>query len=142
MSRTCPHTVCWAPCDLPPETGARTADWPNGRYHDRGNDRNGDVMARTVQVQLLDDLDGTPADETLKFGLDGTLYEIDVNVKHAEKLRSTLAKYVLKSRRVSRSRVTANRGRVATASARTDREQNQAIRDWAKAKGLEVSDRG
>jgi hypothetical protein len=99
-------------------------------------------MARTVQVQLLDDIDGSKADETLKFGLDGTLYEIDVNAKHAEKLRTTLAKYIEKSRKLGKGRVVATRGRAAATPARTDREQNQAIRDWAKAKGLGVSDRG
>jgi hypothetical protein len=99
-------------------------------------------MARTVQVHLLDDIDGTPADETLAFGLDGTAYEIDVNSKHADKLRTTLSKYIEKSRKLGKGRVVATRGRTAATPARTDREQNQAIRDWAKSKGLDVSDRG
>lgn len=99
-------------------------------------------MARKIQVDLVDDIDGSTADETLKFGLDGTPYEIDLNAKHADKLRSTLAKYVTKARRLGRGGVVAtNRGR-GQAPARTDREQNQAIRDWAKAKGLDVSARG
>jgi len=99
-------------------------------------------MARKVQVHLLDDIDGTQAAETLKFGLDGTLYEIDLNTKHADKLRSALAQYIAKGRRVGRGGVvSAGRGRTA-APARTDRQQNQAIRDWAKVKGLDVSDRG
>jgi hypothetical protein len=106
-------------------------------------------MSRTVQVQLLDDIDdiddidGSKADETLAYGLDGTSYEIDVSAEHAEKLRASLAKFILKSRRVGRGRVTATaRARGATTPARGDRAQNQAIRDWAKSKGLEVSDRG
>jgi nucleoid-associated protein Lsr2 len=98
-------------------------------------------MASKVEVHLLDDIDGTKADETLKFGLDGTLYEIDLNTKHAEKLRTALAQYVTHARRIGRGQVVATRSR-AQAPARTDREQNQAIRDWAKAKGLDVSDRG
>src|SRR2546430_9004489 len=86
-------------------------------------------MARKVQVHLLDDIDGSQAAETLKFGLDGTLYEIDLNVKHADKLRSALAQYIAKSRRAGRGGVVAaGRGR-AGVPARTDREQNQAIRD-------------
>jgi hypothetical protein len=97
-------------------------------------------MARKVQVHLLDDIDGSRADETLKFGVDGILYEIDLNAKHADKLRSSLAQYITKARRVGRGQV-ATTGRVQ-ASARSDREQNQAIREWAKVKGLEVSDRG
>jgi hypothetical protein len=98
-------------------------------------------MASKVEVHLLDDIDGTNADETLKFALDGTLYEIDLNTKHAEKLRSALAQYVTHARRIGRGGVVATRGR-ARVPARTDREQNQAIRDWAKAKGLDVSNRG
>src|SRR5256885_12151467 len=100
-------------------------------------------MARTVQVQLLDDIDGSPADETLTFALDGTHYEIDLNAKHAEKLRTSLAKFVSKSRRVGRGHVVSTRRtRTAGTPARSDRAQNQAIRDWAKSKGIEVSDRG
>jgi hypothetical protein len=99
-------------------------------------------MARKVHVHLLDDIDGSQAEETLKFGLDGTLYEIDLNAKHANKLRSSLAAYVSHARRIGRGHVVApGRGR-GQAPARTDREQNQAIRDWAKTKGIQVSDRG
>ena len=99
-------------------------------------------MARKVQVHLLDDIDGSKAEETLKFGLDGTLYEIDLNAKHADKLRSSLAQYVTHARRLGRGQVAAtSRGR-GQAPARSDREQNQAIRDWAKSKGLDVNDRG
>ena len=98
-------------------------------------------MARKVQVHLLDDIDGSQADETLRFGLDGTSYEIDLSVKHAEKLRASLAKFVLSSRRVGRSPVAATPRRAGT-PARVDRAQNQAIREWAKSRGIEISDRG
>ncbi len=100
-------------------------------------------MARTVQVHLLDDIDGTKADETLKFGLDGTNYEIDLSTKHADKLRAALAKYVLKARRLGRGHVVStSRRREVGIPARSDRAQNQAIREWAKRKGMEVSERG
>jgi hypothetical protein len=98
-------------------------------------------MARKVQVHLLDDIDGGKADETLRFGLDGMSYEIDLSAKHAEKLRASLAKFVLSSRRVGRSRVISPARRAGT-PARVDRAQNQAIREWAKSRGKEVSDRG
>ena len=67
-------------------------------------------MARTVHIELLDDIDGTAAEETLRYGLDGVTYEIDVNAAHAEKLRKALARFILKSRRVARGRVTAETG--------------------------------
>ena len=100
-------------------------------------------MARTVQVQLLDDIDGSPAEETMSFGLDGMSYEIDLNAKHAEKLRGALATFVSNSRRIGRGHVVSTRrGRTGGAPARPDRAQNQAIRDWARSKGIDVSDRG
>jgi Lsr2 len=100
-------------------------------------------VARREVVELLDDIDGTKAEETLKFALDGMLYEIDLNAKHADKLRSALTQYIAKARKLGRGGVVATgRGRGTGTPARSDREQNQAIRDWAKAKGLDVSDRG
>jgi hypothetical protein len=99
-------------------------------------------MARKVQVHLLDDIDGTQADETLKFALDGVNYEIDLSSKNADKLRGNLEKFLHAARRVGRGGVPATaRGRGA-APARSDRAQNQAIREWAKRKGKELSGRG
>jgi hypothetical protein len=100
-------------------------------------------MARQIQVRLVDDIDGSVADETLKFGMDGTNYEIDVTAKHAEELRASLAKFVLSARRVGRGGVatTTRRTRVLQ-PARSDRAQNQAIREWAKRKKIQLSDRG
>ena len=99
-------------------------------------------MARKVQVHLLDDIDGGKADETLKFALDGTNYEIDVSTRHAEKLRKSLEKFVQSARRVGRGPL-APAGRVrSTSGARSDRVQNQAIRDWAKRRGIELNERG
>lgn len=98
-------------------------------------------MARKVQVRLLDDIDGNEAEETVRFGLDGTDYEIDLCAKHAEKLRAALAKFILASRRQARRRVAAARARGGT-PASVDRAQNQAIRDWARSRGIAVSDRG
>src|SRR5689334_21381633 len=100
-------------------------------------------MARKVEVHLIDDLDGSAAAESVKFSLDGVTYEIDLNKKNAAKLRNSLAPYVdagQKLGRVSAHRVS-TRGR-GSAAARADREQNQAIREWAKRQGIGVSDRG
>jgi hypothetical protein len=98
-------------------------------------------MARKVEVRLLDDIDGGVAEETLKFGLDSSNYEVDLSAKHAEALRASLAPFVLNARRLGRGAVAVPRGRSA-APARTDRAQNQAIRDWARRKKIELSDRG
>ena len=104
-------------------------------------------MVSRTEVTLIDDIDGSKADETMKFGVDGTQYEIDLNSKHADQLRKFLAAYVLKACRTGRGPITPTRARASRAAAaatptRADRAQNQAIREWAKSKGHDVSERG
>jgi hypothetical protein len=100
-------------------------------------------MAQERIIRLIDDIDGGNADETVRFGLDGAQYEIDLNGKNAKKLREALAPYVAAGRRAARGGVVVGgrtaRGRGGAAS---DREQNKAIREWAKKSGRQVSDRG
>jgi hypothetical protein len=96
-------------------------------------------MAQKIQVTLVDDLDGGQAEETVTFGLDCSTYEIDLSSKNAQKLRDGIAAYVGAARKVGR---TGKRARTGGGAATADREQNQAIREWAKKKGLKVSERG
>jgi hypothetical protein len=56
-------------------------------------------VAQKIQVLLIDDLDGSQADGTDRFGLDGTGYEIDLNAGHARALRDALSRYVQAARR-------------------------------------------
>ncbi len=98
-------------------------------------------MARKTEVKLIDDIDGNTADETVTFALDGMSYEIDLSTKHAESLRKAMATYVTHARRLGRSGVTARR-QGGTSPARSDREQNRAIREWAKKEGIELAERG
>jgi hypothetical protein len=49
-------------------------------------------MAQKITVALEDDLDGGPADETVRFGVDGAAYEIDLSTKNAAALRRQLAR--------------------------------------------------
>ena len=60
-------------------------------------------MAQKVQTLYVDDLDGSEADGTIRFGLDGTEYEIDLNANHAQELRDVLARYLAAGRRVRAS---------------------------------------
>ena len=102
-------------------------------------------MARREIVVLEDDLDGGTADESVKFALDGVAYEIDLNSKNAAKFRDAFEPYV-KVARKTRGGVLAGRSVSSRASrgggAATDREQNKAIREWAKRQGREISARG
>lgn len=103
------------------------------------------VMAQKVQVTLVDDIDGGKADETVSFSIDGASYEIDLSAKNAKRLRDAVSSYLgaaRKSGRPAASNTRNVRPRGGTAPAVVDREQNQAIREWAKKKGLKVSTRG
>ena len=91
-------------------------------------------MAQRVEVILEDDIDGGPADETVRFALNGTQYEIDLSSEHAQALRGSLAGYIEHARKASAaSRQT--RG----ARKRTD---TSAVREWAREHGKEISGRG
>lgn len=97
-------------------------------------------MAQTVKIILEDDIDGGEANETVRFGLDGGQYEIDLSSANATKLRDAMRPYVTAGRRA-----TAKSGRSTTATTRPSRSGNPEtpkIRAWAKKKGLQVSDRG
>ncbi|PPK63545.1 Lsr2 family protein [Actinokineospora auranticolor] len=101
-------------------------------------------MVQKVTVSLVDDLDGTEAGETVEFGLDGASYQIDLSVDNAEKLRDIFADFVEHARRSGgrkRQLGKATPGRPPR-TATADREQNQAIREWARKQGMKVSDRG
>jgi hypothetical protein len=101
-------------------------------------------MAKRVIHELVDDMNGQPADESITFSIDGTTYEIDLTSKNAAKLRGALAPFVAAGTKVGRGAVTPTRGRPerGRSTTRSDRAQNQAIREWAVANGIEISDRG
>ena len=92
-------------------------------------------MAQKVNVQLIDDVDGTEAVETLTFGLDGVQYEIDLNEKNAGKLRKAFEPWVGNARR------SGGRRRTGRGAPRSSGEAAK-IREWARSQGYEVSDRG
>lgn len=97
-------------------------------------------MAQKVTVELVDDLDGSRAEETVEFGLDGVGYQIDLSKKNATKLRGALAGYAESARRLGGRKQRS--GRRGGRTVMSDREQSQAIRDWARSQGMKVSDRG
>jgi hypothetical protein len=96
-------------------------------------------MAQKIQTLFVDDLDGTEAEGTVHFGLDGTQYEIDLSPAHAKELRVTLARYTEAARKITGpARRPARNGRTAAANGHSTTQ----VRDWAKAQGIEIKDRG
>jgi Lsr2 len=93
-------------------------------------------MAQRITVALEDDLDGGPADETVRFGLGGTGYEIDLSTKNANAFRRQLAPFIEHARRTGRGQ------RRRPGRATSGRERSADIRAWAKDQGITVSERG
>ena len=99
----------------------------------------GSIVAQKIQTVFIDDLDGSEAEGTVRFGLDGAAYEIDLNAGHARALRDALSRYVQAARRAGGgARRPARSGR----RARADGVDSTEVREWAKAQGIEVKDRG
>jgi hypothetical protein len=102
-------------------------------------------MAQRVQVEMVDDLNGETAEETVRFAVDGTDYEIDLTTENAEKLRSALSKYVEKGRKSTRSK-RGQGGRQpspeTSSTSQSKREETQQIRQWAKDNGYNPNSRG
>lgn len=92
-------------------------------------------MARKTVVTLEDDLDGSRAEETVRFGIDGREYEIDLSRKNAGRFRKQIAPFVEHARRA---------GRAARRPARTaaSRRRSHEIREWARRNGIDLSERG
>lgn len=101
-------------------------------------------MALVKRTYMTDDLDGSEdAVSTISIALDKVSYEIDLSAANEARLRDKLARFVDAATEV-KSKPTPRRGQksAAVASTRPDKEQTQAIREWARANGHKVSDRG
>jgi hypothetical protein len=93
-------------------------------------------MATRTTVALQDDLEGGPADQTVQFGLDGSDYEIDLNIGNIAEFRRQLAPFLDRAR-IADSRDRPGRGRTVAS-----RQRSSRIRAWARDQGIQVSDRG
>jgi hypothetical protein len=107
------------------------------------------VMAQKILVEMLDDLDGGEADQTVPFALDGVSYEIDLSDANAAALRDELGRYVDAGRRIGGRKVRVALGQSAaggspsvSSASSADRERNQKLRAWAVDNGYEISARG
>jgi Lsr2 len=94
-------------------------------------------MAQRIQTLLIDDIDGGEAAGTVRFGLDGTEYEIDLSAAHVDEFRQALGLYLAHARRAGSTARSAARGRRGGAAGDTAK-----VREWAKGQGIEVKDRG
>lgn len=97
------------------------------------------------KITLVDDIDGTPIESgdggTVRFGIEGTNYEIDLGPDNIAQLHSALEKFISNGRR---QQLGARSGAAATTgpAPKSDPKHLKAIREWANANGYQVSDRG
>jgi hypothetical protein len=91
-------------------------------------------MASRTIVRLEDDVDGSKADETIEFGIDGNTYAIDLSDSNANKLCGALDGYISKARKLS--------GRRSTSRKASSAVDLKAVRAWAASNGIELSSRG
>lgn len=95
-------------------------------------------MAQKIQTFFIDDIDGGDAEGTVRFGLDGSEYEIDLSAKHGEELHAALGKYIPHARKVGG----ATRRSAPRASRRPSTVDTVAVRQWAKENGFNIKERG
>lgn len=98
-------------------------------------------MAQRTILELVDDLDGGKADETVTFALDGVEFEIDLSAENAARLRDTFAEYVGHARRTGgrKTRGTSTAAKPGNGNGKPD---TQAVREWARSQGETVAERG
>jgi hypothetical protein len=96
-------------------------------------------MAQKIQTLFIDDIDGGDADGTVRFSLDGAEYEIDLNARHTDELRTTLKSYIEHGRKVGGP---ARRATAARGGRRPSSVDTVAVRTWARENGYDIKDRG
>ena len=93
-------------------------------------------MAQKIQTLFIDDIDGGDAEGTVRFGLDGTEFEIDLNARHSTELRQALQMYILHARKVGGTASRRGRGN------RRSSPDTARAREWARENGYEIKERG
>lgn len=95
------------------------------------------------KIILVDDINGEDADETVRFGLDGTSYQIDLNTANASRLRDQLAEFIEHARKESSSgRPVRTPRQVISNEPKADKGIHARARQWAQEQGIEISNMG
>ena len=95
-------------------------------------------MAQKIHTLFIDDIDGGAAEGTVRFGLDGTDFEIDLNARHSSELRRALETYIAHARKVGSA---ARRGRGNRRGSGGSIDTARA-REWARDNGYDIKERG
>ena len=96
-------------------------------------------MAQKIQTLFIDDIDGSEAEGTIRFALDSTEYEIDLNADNSSALRDALATYIAHARKLRGAARNAPRGAGRRSASSVD---TVATRAWAREQGIDIKERG
>jgi Lsr2 len=100
-------------------------------------------VAQKVVREFIDDIDGSPAERTFTFAVDGTAYEIDLSSENIAEFKSAIGGFIESARKVKAVSNGQRRQRGAsTTDVRERRERLNEVREWARKNGYSVSDRG
>jgi len=101
-------------------------------------------MAQKVIREFIDDIDGSPAERTFTFAVDGTHYEIDLSSDNIKEFNDAIAGFIESARKVKIGGLgrRARKTRPSIRDSHRSREQTQAVRDWARQHGHNISNRG
>ena len=98
-------------------------------------------MAQKVIREFVDDIDGSPAERTFSFAVDGVSYEIDLSTQNIAEFKSAISGFIESARKVKGSSGRRTRS-PSGGGGRQSREQTQAVREWARQRGHNISERG
>lgn len=112
-------------------------------FQEQQKEKQEKTMRKEIKdVQLVDDIDGSPATTTIKFSVGGKNYIIDLSEQHADEFNKALAPYIKHARRARRGPANKRKPRSSSEAARAKRQKNAQIRAWALENGVTVSKRG
>ncbi|NYH79885.1 Na+-translocating ferredoxin:NAD+ oxidoreductase RnfC subunit [Actinopolyspora biskrensis] len=92
-------------------------------------------MAERIQVELVDDIDGSEAQQTVTFAMDGVSYEIDLSEQNARKLRELFGPYIKQARTAqqqNKRQTTRKQEREGRQARKANRKLTEEIRGAAR----------
>lgn len=95
-----------------------------------------------TSVELVDDIDGSPATTTIEFSVGGKNYSIDLSEANAAAFNEALAPYIEHARRAPANKRKARKSRSSSEASRIKRQKSAQIRAWALENGITVAKRG
>lgn len=97
-----------------------------------------------TSVELVDDIDGSPATTTIEFSVGGKNYSIDLSDQHADEFNKALAPYIEHARRAraTKKKTASRKSRSSSEASRIKRQKSAQIRAWALENGITIAKRG